>query len=59
LLSILAYTGHEGGPEEFSAVASLLEQLPPKYWVSTQIKAMNRPTAPVLLLSWKRDLEEE
>jgi predicted methyltransferase len=59
LLSILAYTGHENGPEEFAAVASLLEQLPPKYWVSTQMKVMNRPTAPVLLLAWKRDLEEE
>ncbi|KAH7616191.1 putative rRNA methylase YtqB [Nannochloris sp. 'desiccata'] len=54
LLSILAYTGHEGGPEEFSAVAALLEQLPPKYWVSTQVKVLNRPTAPVLLLAWKK-----
>jgi hypothetical protein len=59
LLSILAYTGHDNGPEEYAAVASLLEQLPPKYWVSTQIKVMNRPTAPVLLLAWKRDLEEK
>jgi predicted methyltransferase len=54
LLSILAYTGHEGGPEEFSAVTSLLEQLPPRHWVSTQVKVLNRPTAPVLLLVWKK-----
>jgi predicted methyltransferase len=59
LLSILAYTGHEGTPEEFAAVTLLLEQLPPKYWVTTQIKVLNRPTAPVLLLAWKRDHEEE
>jgi len=54
LLSILAYTGHEGGPEEFSAVTALLEQLPPRYWISTQVKVLNRPTAPVLLLVWKK-----
>lgn len=59
LLSILSYTGHPGGMEEYAAVSALLEELPPQYWVSSQIKLLNRPTAPVLLLALKREIQAE
>jgi predicted methyltransferase len=54
LLSMLCYIGHPGGEEEYAAVSALLEGLPPKFWVTSQIRLMNRSTAPVLLLAWKR-----
>ena len=59
LLSILSYTGHDGGMDEYAAVSALLEKLPTAYWVSSQIKLLNRPTAPVLLLAWKREIKSE
>ena len=54
LVSVLCYTAHEGGYEEYAAVMSALEDLPPSFWVTSQIKLLNRPTAPVLLNVWKR-----
>lgn len=57
LLSILSYTSHPGGLEEYDAVNSILTQLPPAYWVTSQIKLLNRQTAPILLLAWKRHFQ--
>lgn len=54
LLSVLCYTAHEGGFQEYTEVVSALEELPPSYWVSSQVKLLNRPTAPVILTAWKR-----
>ncbi|KAL4443457.1 hypothetical protein ABPG75_011194 [Micractinium tetrahymenae] len=54
LLSILCYTGHPGGVEEYEAVRALLGQLPPSGWVSSETRLLNRPAAPILLLAWKR-----
>ena len=54
LLSILCYTGHAGGMEEYEAVQAVVGRLPPSGWVSSEVRLLNRPTAPVLLLVWKR-----
>lgn len=56
LLSVLAYTGHPGGREEYEAALSFVAGLPPAEWVSSQVQVVNRPLAPVLLLVWKRAL---
>ena len=54
LLSILSYTGHPGGLEEYAAVKELVAGLPPASWVSSEIRLLNRPSAPVLMLVWKK-----
>ncbi|PRW56560.1 S-adenosyl-L-methionine-dependent methyltransferase domain-containing [Chlorella sorokiniana] len=54
LCSILCYTGHPGGMEEYEAVKAAVGALPPSSWVSSEVRLLNRPTAPVLLLVWKR-----
>ncbi|KAL4422236.1 hypothetical protein ABPG77_009711 [Micractinium sp. CCAP 211/92] len=54
LLSILCYTGHPGGMEEYEAVRARVGQLPPSGWVSSETRLLNRPAAPILLLVWKR-----
>ena len=56
LLSMLCYTGHPGGQEEYEGVRAAVEALPPAYWVTSELRLLNRPTAPVLLLAWKREL---
>lgn len=43
-----------GGLEELGAVKALVAELPPSEWVSSETRLLNRPTAPVLLLLWKR-----
>ena len=60
LVSILAYIGH--GPEalqEYAAVEKVLAELPTHYWITSQIKVLNRSTAPVLFLAWKREVVDE
>jgi hypothetical protein len=54
LVSIMAYVGHEGGLREYEAVAALLAGLPPTYWTSSELRLLNRPSAPVLLLLWRQ-----
>ncbi len=54
VVSILAYTGHKGGLEEYDAVRTLISQLPPAYWVVMEHRLLNRPKAPILLLAWRR-----
>ena len=43
-----------GGMEEYEAVKAAVGALPPSAWVSSEVRLLNRPTAPVLLLVWKR-----
>jgi len=54
MLSMLCYVGHSGGMDEYEAVKNLVEALAPAYWLSSEVRLLNRPTAPVLLLVWKR-----
>ncbi len=54
LVSIVAYTRHEGALEEYVAVQELLRGLTPTYWTCTETQLLNRPTAPHLLLVWRR-----
>lgn len=54
LVSIMCYIGHEGGLEEYEAVRDLLAGLSPSYWTSSELRLLNRPSAPVLLLLWRR-----
>lgn len=51
---MLAYTGHPGGLEEYQAVTALLAELSPAYFVTSETRLVNRPSAPVLLLAWRR-----
>ncbi|KAG2445584.1 hypothetical protein HXX76_000196 [Chlamydomonas incerta] len=55
LISILCYTGHPGGLEEYQAVRALTSDLSPCYWVCSETRLLNRPTAPILLMLWRRD----
>lgn len=43
-----------GGMEEYEAVKAAVGALPPSSWVSSETRLLNRPSAPVLLLVWKR-----
>ena len=45
-----------GGTGEYLAVRQFVTDLPPSLWVSSELRLLNRPTAPVLLLLWKRDV---
>jgi hypothetical protein len=51
---VLAYTGHEGGAAELAAVRAVLGGLDTARFVATEQSLLNRPTAPVLLLAWRR-----
>lgn len=54
LVSIMCYVGHPGGLEEYEAVRDMLAGLSPSYWTSSELRLLNRPSAPVLLLLWRR-----
>lgn len=54
LVSIMAYIGHPGGLEEYRQVAELLAGLPPQHWTTSELRLLNRSTAPILLLVWRR-----
>lgn len=43
-----------GGMEEYQAVKALVAALPPSRWNSSEVRLLNRPDAPALLLLWKR-----
>ena len=42
-----------GGREEYEAVQATMAALPPREWLTTEFRLLNR-CAPVLLLAWKR-----
>eukprot|EP00878_Enallax_costatus_P043655 GHUV01051697.1.p1 GENE.GHUV01051697.1~~GHUV01051697.1.p1 ORF type:complete len:137 (+),score=48.76 GHUV01051697.1:34-411(+) len=54
LISIMCYIGHPGGLEEYEQVRDLLAGLSPNYWTSSELRLVNRPTAPIMLLLWRR-----
>lgn len=54
ILSVLSYTGHPGGTEEYAAVKKVLESQSAAEYVSSEIKLLNRPSAPILLVVWKK-----
>jgi len=51
LLSILAYVGHQGGPQERDAVEATLAGLPSQDWSCSEIRMVNRQGCPVLYLA--------
>lgn len=53
LVSILLYTGHEGGKEECEAVLQLLSGLRAHEWTVSLHELVNRPSAPKLVLVYK------
>ena len=53
LVSILAYTKHPGGTEEYETVRNILSGLPTIPWTTSEVKLLNRSGAPMLLLAWK------
>ncbi|KAI8105870.1 hypothetical protein M9434_000449 [Picochlorum sp. BPE23] len=54
IVSILCYIGHPGGMAEYEAVQEYVSQLSPKYWVSSEFTLLNSPTAPIMIMIWKR-----
>jgi hypothetical protein len=54
LVSIMCYIGHPGGLEEYEAVRDMLAGLSVSYWTSSELRLLNRPSAPVLVLLWRR-----
>lgn len=55
LLSCLSYTGHPGGKEEYQSICEFLSRLSTEEYISTSIQSLNRPSAPKLLLAWKKN----
>ncbi|CAL5222665.1 g5062 [Coccomyxa viridis] len=54
LVSVLCYTGHPGGREEYEVVRQLGSQQHPDSFTVFENRILSRPNAPVLLLFWKR-----
>jgi hypothetical protein len=54
LLSVMAYTGHQEGRQEYAAVVECFSALPTDEWVTSNLLLMNRKSAPQLLCAWKR-----
>mmetsp|Transcript_27735 Transcript_27735/g.69691 ORF Transcript_27735/g.69691 Transcript_27735/m.69691 type:complete len:131 (-) Transcript_27735:199-591(-) len=54
-ISILCYTGHPGGMDEYTAVVELIEGFPTQDWIVTEHRMVNRPSAPILQLLWKKN----
>ena len=48
MISIMAYLGHKGGPEETNAVVTYMEKLPTNSWLLNMYSIENKPSAPVL-----------
>ena len=55
-ISMTSYIGHEGGREEAEAVRAALAALPPKEWVVAETNMLNRSTAPLWTLAWRKDM---
>lgn len=50
VITVVCYTKHAGGLEEYEAVRSLASGLSPSYWVTTETRLLNRPSAPTLVV---------
>lgn len=53
LLSMLVYTGHDGGIEEYEAIREFAAALSSAHWKTSEYKLLNSPTAPTMVLIWK------
>ncbi|KAK3286415.1 hypothetical protein CYMTET_6031 [Cymbomonas tetramitiformis] len=56
LISIVAYTRHEGGQEEYDNICDLAETLSPKVWTVTTQGVMNRRKSPIMIHLHKKPL---
>lgn len=54
-LSVASYIGHAGGRDEADQVRDRLAALPPAEWIVSEARLLNRPTAPLLTLAWRKD----
>lgn len=54
LVSMLCYTGHDGGMEEYEAVRGFAAGLSSAHWKTSEFRLLNSPTAPIMVLIWKR-----
>lgn len=59
VVSILGYTGHEGGAEEVAAIESLAAGLDPSQWTVSRTALINRDNAPVLILIYRKRLDQQ
>ena len=53
LLSVMVYTGHEGGAAEAAVVESFCAALPARSWTCTKHALLNRRDAPYLVLAYR------
>ncbi|KAK9846427.1 hypothetical protein WJX81_003603 [Elliptochloris bilobata] len=54
IVSVLAYVGHPGGPEEYEAVRQVAEELEPEQWTITEQRLLNRTKSPILIIFMRR-----
>lgn len=54
-ISVCSYVGHDGGAEEAAAVRGALAGLPADEWIVVESAVLNRPTAPLLTLAWRKE----
>ncbi|KAJ4981706.1 hypothetical protein NE237_032543 [Protea cynaroides] len=54
LISIIVYVGHPGGRKEFETVQAFASGLPVDDWVCSKFEMINRQTAPVLVILFKK-----
>ncbi|XP_074576866.1 tRNA (mnm(5)s(2)U34)-methyltransferase, chloroplastic isoform X3 [Curcuma longa] len=54
LISVMVYIGHPGGRDELEVVQGFASDLPVEAWTSIEFEMLNRPTAPVLVLIFKK-----
>ncbi|KAJ4763734.1 S-adenosyl-L-methionine-dependent methyltransferases superfamily protein [Rhynchospora pubera] len=54
LISIIVYVGHPGGSNELEIVEAFASSLPAETWVGCKFEMLNRPTAPILVLLFKK-----
>lgn len=54
IASMLCYTGHSGGMEEYEAVREFASGLSSAHWKTSEFRLLNSPTAPIMVLIWKR-----
>ncbi|WOL13987.1 hypothetical protein Cni_G22767 [Canna indica] len=54
LISIMVYIGHSGGRDELESVQGFASGLPVECWTTLKFEMLNRPTAPVLIMIFKK-----
>lgn len=58
-VSILGYTGHDGGAEEVAAIEAFAAGLDPSHWTVSRTALINRDNAPVLILIYKKRIDQQ